>query len=325
MIHALLHGVQRNAWQATVLMLLAGSNPISAEDRVRWHNDRGDEIEWSGEIVRFDANELQLTNSAGRTGKLRRDRIFDVEYMRSAGHRAADEWFAKAEYEQAIEAYRSAYRTETRAWIKEELAVGIVRCQMALRQPALAAQVFLAMAADNPQTRFLPAIPLVWSAEAGTNSLQSSAAIWLRDKKQPLAQLIGASWALSGADRAEAEAVLRDLSRSRMEVLRQLAVAQLWRVEVVRAKREELQRWETLWCAMPSELRGGPAAVLGQGWYRVEEFDAAVLAYLQATWHPFTHVPLAEQCREDAARILRETGHADEAKQFERGSLPGKR
>ena len=296
----------------SLVCVLVATAGVPGEDRVRWQNDRGERIEWRGEIVAYTAREVQLKNAAGRVVKASADRLLQVTYDRSEAHQQADALLAAGEFDQAAEKYQAAFREEARSWVKEELAASLVRCQMSLNQPTSAAKIFLAIVTENSESRFWPVIPLTWTADVPADARRGPWNDWLHDKR-PAARLLAASWLWAGNQQAEAETTLRELLRDESATVRQLAAAQQWRGQIVRANVADVERWDAEWREMPDDLRGGPAVSLAQAWQRLERTDDAVLAYLLAAWHPYTPAPLATECRTAAARLLREQGHEDEA------------
>src|SRR5207253_3137801 len=107
------------------------------------------------------------------------------------------------------------------------------------------------------------------------------AAVWLAARKSPPAALLGASWLLA-TRRTEAAATLEELAKSNDPRLAGMATIQLWRTKLVMATADDLRRWQGQLEKMPSEIQAAGWYVLGDCLSRLDQPEAASLAYLKA-------------------------------------------
>ncbi|MFN5951203.1 MAG: hypothetical protein ACK43N_22120, partial [Pirellulaceae bacterium] len=106
----------------------------------------------------------------------------------------------------------------------------------------------------------------------------SNALSWL-DSDEPSVRLVGASWLLATRDRQRALEVLQALAKDSHPAIRQLAIAQQWRVlSASQFAAEKLPEILSARDRMLFPLQMGPTFLIAD---RLEEADQAVLALYQ--------------------------------------------
>ncbi len=144
----------------------------------------------------------------------------------------------------------------------------------------LAGETFLTIAAQDPDTIYFAAIPLAWTPQQPSRTLEAVAKTWLASDSSPLAQLLGASHLLASDERSVATARLQVLAAQRDPRLAWLAQAQLWRSDAARATPADLARWSRTIDEQDESLRAGAYYVLGLA-SSPHDPEAAALALLE--------------------------------------------
>ena len=230
---------------------------VRRQDSQQTIKRRGTIVEWKG---------LSLTlNSNGRDREIDNDEIVEVQTPWSQDYLEGSNELRRGQADQAIIKLQSALASETRPWAKRIIHSQLVDAFQMLEQPAAAMEQFFQIVREDPQTRFLHLAPLPWTG-SGT-ALQASALQWI-ESRDPLTQLIGASWSLGGPQREQAISVLESLTSDIDVRIRSVAIAQLWRTRT-RVNEKQTQVWQGFIEAMPASLRAGPYFVLADAQARI--------------------------------------------------------
>lgn len=307
-------------WLATSLALCLGWQATGEEDaaeQVAISTEFGPVVH-RGFIENYSQSELRLERAQGGSVRIAASRIVSVRYRKSKPHLAGDQAYAAGDFETALREYQDAQSLAKRKWVREEALIQTVRCFQNLGRLQDAAEVYLAIVTRNAESRHFDAAPLAWRPRSVPRKFSERAALWMEtDDGSETTQLIGASWSLVGTKRSRAVERLRRLRASREPWIRQMATAQLWRIEGVTATSSEAAQWWTDLQEFPPKMKGGPAFVLGQVQQRHGQTDEAVLSYLQAAFAQ----ELADDVKQEAlaaAINLLESAHPDEAKRLRR-------
>jgi tetratricopeptide (TPR) repeat protein len=285
---------------------------------VTWLDRRGKPVTRAGEIVNYDAKELQLRLPQGGTQQVPTQRLVKIESERSRQHQRADEAFGQRDYSSALALYRSAYRTETRLWRKQQIVARCVECLHRLGRIADAAATYLALWKQDTETPYYATIPLAWRAKPADRGWENEALEWTDAGQPAVARLIGASWLLTGQHRAAADRTLVELTeREAAHWIGRIAAAQRWRMRDVAASDADLQEllgWQTTITQLPDGLRAGPAFVVARALARHNRPDEAVLLYLQVALVEEPGSELAAESLWASGQLLERAGRRDEAK-----------
>ncbi|MFK7766857.1 MAG: tol-pal system YbgF family protein [Mariniblastus sp.] len=211
---------------------------------------KGTIVEWRG---------LSLTiDSSGTEREIDNDEIVQIQTTWSEEFTAGQKLFQNGQAKEAATKLQAALSKETRAWAKRIIRAELVEALCSIEQHSAAAEHFLLILQDDPNTRFIHLAPLVWTG-AGT-ALNRPAQQWIQSNN-PTIQLMGASWLLVGADRQNAINVLDELTRDIDPNIQSLAIAQLWRSRsTTNAKQTAV--WQNIVDKMPRAIRAGPYLVL---------------------------------------------------------------
>jgi len=283
-------------------------------------------VQRQGEIVDLLGTQLSFRSTTGSVENIPLEQVIEWRTTWPATKDQADTLLAEKKFVEAAAAYTRAREEESRTWARRQIMERIVECHAAAGNIVAAAEEFFALVASDPDTSAWEMAPLSWRTSDDPN-LPARAAQWLRDVRNPVRQLLGASWLLIGGQRAEAMTTLQALASGTNKRIATLAVIQLWRTRVVTSEPAEPAQWLAGLERLPSEVRPLGYFIAGEGLTRHNQPDQAALAYLRIpVLYPRQRALAAEALlaagsqlekmgrREQAASLYREvlTDHASQ-------------
>lgn len=256
--------------------------PAKAEDRVFLKTSSGlGESRVVGEVEDFTGERLLLRHRSGRQQTYATDQVIRVESDWSASHQLARTKFQQHQYQDSLDAYLIALQAEKRKWVQRQQLANITWCYRNLGKVEEAALSFMALYRSDSTTMHFAAIPLIWSGSPPDVAAERRATALLADTKLPVGQLIGASWLLTSAKRAEAMQTLQGLTNAADSRLIFLAEAQTWRTRLVTLTDADVTRLQTRLESMPRAIRAGPYFLLGSARARRGQHAQAALALMR--------------------------------------------
>lgn len=229
-------------------------------------------VKRKGKIVDWRGGTLTI-ESTGREREIDNDHIVEVQTTWEDSYHAGLKELRQGRAKLAIEQFGYALEKEKRPWAIRSIRAHLVEAYLAVDQHGDAVKQFLEIVAVDPQTRFLHLAPLPWAGSG--NALVQQAEKWIK-VREPIGQLIGASWLLAGSKRNMAIKKLEELSRDIDPRIRSMAIAQLWRTRAnVSSKQTEV--WEGLVEKMPRQFRAGPLFVLANAQSKCQKTDLALI------------------------------------------------
>jgi len=276
-------------------------------------DDGSGRLKVSGEIVDYTGKELRLRVPTGKERTIPTQRVASISTRLSAEHTAADAFFARNDFRQALEQYRRVLsgNHESRDWVRRQILAQIVWCQRSLGQTEEAVDSFLSLVGRDPTTQFFDCIPLTWLPAQGPAGLEKKAHAWLAQTNVPAAELIAASYLLS-TERAVAVERLDRLSTDLDPRIAGLAEAQRWRATSFNVSDVELNRRLRGIERIPSSLRAGPYYVVGSA-LAARKPDDAALALLRVPIAYPRERALAASALRMAGACLEKSGQTQEA------------
>lgn len=286
---------------------------LNAEDVVIYSSQQGTRTSrYVGIIEDYTGETLTIRLDSGRVRTVPSESVREVQSEWTESHFLGDERYEVGDYTAALTAYQNAFRVETRPWVKRRIADRITWCLRYQGQTARAVRAFLWIYNSDPKTQALSSLPLAWTAQTVTPSLQQQLSEWLQDESN-VARLVAASWLIGTNQRAEAIRALQTIDDSDRRITL-LAAAQLWRTKVVTATTDDLSRWETQIAQLPESLRAGPYFVEGQASAKLKRHEQAALSFLRIPIHFPQHRSLAARALVSAARELQKLGLLESAR-----------
>ncbi len=291
-------------WLAVAFILLTATYPLAAQDAVHSRNlESGQVVVRKGRIVQWRGGALRLEANSS-TRDIANESIVLVETAWNEHYLLAQSLIAERNFAAATSALQTAVADEPREWARHIAQADLVRLLEFQGEPQSAAEHFLRIIADDPQTRFYWVIPLDWRGGDIPPALMAMARQW-REAKSPWLSLLGASWTLSGGDQLIAAKVLEQWSQDIQPQIAHLASAQLWRLQQLTAKAPEINRWEKQWERMPFEIQAGPASMIAMAKQRQGQLDDAVLWFLRIPILHGQQYQLSAAALQQAAGILK--------------------
>lgn len=310
---ALVHGLLVLTPLIAILPIVA--TPARSEDVVVFKvgQDGRGRSQMAGEILDYTGKELRLRTQSGREAVIPAERVVTIDSDWQQKQAAADDLLNQGESAKALDLYLAAVREQPRVWVRRRILAQCVRCYYELGKIEQAGAAFLIVLRSDPATQYFDAIPLSWTTQQPTASLQRQAASWLEDETTPAASLMGASWLLSSTQRAKAISKLQRLTTGADSRVALLAEAQLWRSKIVTATPQDVPRWQAVIDRMPSGLRGGPYYLLGQLLARHDLHEQAAVAYLRVPILYPQQRGLSAECLLASGEQLEKLGQTREA------------
>lgn len=267
-----------------------------------------DTIKRRGTIVQWQGMTLTL-HSGGRNREIDNDDIVDFQTAWSKEYVDGVNALRQGKARESLALLQSALSGESRLWAKAIIRSKMVVANQLLEQNASAVEQFLAIVKEDPQSRFLHLAPVAWS---GSSSLADSQAEQWINSKEPIVQIIGASWLLAGQKKAEAVKVLDELSRDIDANIKNLAIAQLWRTRT-NVNARQIQVWEGIVEKMPRKLRGGPYFVLAQAQAQAGLAESAEINLMRIPILNSEQKALSAEALHRVASLLNNAGKTSES------------
>jgi tetratricopeptide (TPR) repeat protein len=302
----------------SVGLLLTLSTSASAEDvvRMRGEQDRGEQV-LTGRVVEYTGRELRLESPGQAPRSYPGDRVIEIQTEWVAAHDEARRALAASDFSNAIRLLYDATSLEQRTWVRRMIVADLVEAYAGAGRMAEAGDAFLTLALSDPDTPYFYLIPLSWTGRDAAPRAKAEA--WLATDS-PIATLLGASH-LAGVDSGQPTTdALRRLADHLDPRIAALAIAQLWRTQIVAADLTTVAAWERRIDSMPESLQAGPLLTQARAWAHHGKWDQAAQAALRAAvLHPHPRGLAAESFasagealaragrQEDATRMLDET------------------
>lgn len=299
-----------------LLLCLIAVPPLPAiQDVIEVQHPRAEStVKRRGEIRGWEGTALTLQTN-GREESIPNEIIVRIETAWSEDYLAGQRLLEERQFAAAVQPLAKAAAAESRPWAASIIRADLVRALSASGNDFEAVQQFLLILDRDPETRFMEFAPLAWDSAMVDAPFAALAQQCLTSPK-PNIQLLGASWLLGTAERVTAVELLGKLKQDIRPEIAHLAAAQLWRGEVPRATRTQVDSWLRQVERMPPGLRAGPLLITGMAYARLEEADRALLALLELPiLHPNDY-RLAATGLSRAAALLATGGDAGSAQRL---------
>lgn len=298
-----------------ILLCLALATTARADTVKLSGSDAGaGSIEITGEIVDYTGQAITISRPPAGERDYPASRVVAVDTAWPAGYTAGLDALAAANYAEAAQQLAAAARAERRPWVRRLAMQSLIECYAAAAHPTTAGKLLVEVAKSDPSTPALTHAPLAWHS---TDKVPPNVVGEWRESPVPAAQLLGASYSLSGSDRAAAVATLQSLARRGDDQLAPLAEMQLWRAELVTADERDARRWQARLRTFPEPLTAGGWLVLGDAYRQLKQADNAALGYLRCEMLAGERQPqLAAYALGRAAEVLDQAGQGSEAQKL---------
>jgi TolA-binding protein len=297
--------------------LIVGTRPATANDVIHLKQPASDAVmpvpaiidDFNGRFIQYrvgtNVRQEQTSNVVG------------IDYDFSDGFDRAKALFDSGNYEPAEAEWKQALVAEPKSWVQREIRSWLVRTALRQDRWTDAANQFLAIAAEDPDTFHWQTAPLIWAPVTVRDSDRTTARNWLEGDRA-IPRLLGASLLLKEPDPVgpAAERALTRLLEDPSKQVSGLARAQLWRNRLGKQPSDnEIANWRSHLNFLPETLRGGPQYLLATAYLQGGQFDRAAAEFL---WIPLIypqHEPTAARASFEAGvSLLRAARHDDAVK-----------
>ncbi|MEL7499392.1 MAG: hypothetical protein AAFN77_17435 [Planctomycetota bacterium] len=209
-----------------------------------------------GRITKWQGTQLTI-NTGSRDVTIENDQIVSIQSAWPVEYTKAKTFVSEGRNDLAADWFQQALDKETRPWAQTVIRSRLVNLHLLVNRVDAAAEQFLGIIQADRYSRFTHLAPLAW-----TNSTQrfGRADEWMASK-EPIIQLVGASWGLNSPSRNQAIEVLESLSEDIDPRVSGMAIAQLWRTRPKPSVRQ-LEVWSQSVDEMPDSIQAGPLFVL---------------------------------------------------------------
>ena len=222
--------------------------------------------------------------------------------------------FEQRQFNSAIELAKTAIAEgKIPRWQQRILAAEITDCLMNLGHTANACRVFISLCKESPFPILYASTPLNWTTERADTGLTQQSQAWITLEKEPIAQLLGASWLLTGSDTQSIRAILEKLSRSKDTTVSQLASAQLWRLAPPTQVVEQYHSWLLYRDQMLLPLQVGPTIAIAHKLEKAGKLEESVSQWLRIAALFPTNEKAAKLSSDSAMELLGRLGRNEEA------------
>jgi tetratricopeptide (TPR) repeat protein len=287
-----------------------GQQAISEDIVVIRRKDSDETYERKGTIEQWLGQTLTLSVN-GRSREIGLEEIVDVQTRWPTTYLDAQNQIQSGNLASAVQQLQSAFATESRDWAKRIIQADLVRVLDAIGNHAEATRIFVDLLKNDRQSRFFRFCPLPWTEGTGKLDRQAEA---LMQTSDPVQQLIGASWLLSGRQREKAEKILEELTRDIDPNIKSLAIAQLWRVRMFGVNVKQVELWERLVNQMPSSVKAGPLLVLAETQAKLGRSQEATTNLMRIPILYSEHLQLSAAALYRAGQLLQNSGQPDHAR-----------
>ena len=210
--------------------------------------------------------------------------VLEIKTPQVSAHAEGLRQMAAGRIEPAVQQFEDALKQEDRVWVRREILALLVRCALRQGNYVTAGTRFELLYESDPTTAHFKLIPLKWSPGEISDETRIGAQVAMA-REPEVSRLIGASLLLDVPRLTRgAELVLKELATSSDARIQSLAQVQGWRLPIAAGPvaNVQLNLWQKRVDALPSDLRGGPAYLLGRAYRgrREHELAAASLLWL---------------------------------------------
>lgn len=249
-------------------------------------------------IIRLDAETLDIRDELGTLKKLELNRVIAVRPKWNTPQAAEmDRLFYEGKYAEHAKMAAAVLKVDLPPYQQRLLLAQVVVSANAIGNRVPAGTVFLTLCKNSPPPLLYSVAPLNWVDSQTTRTMETSAETWLAETDEA-AQLLGASWLLSGAKRKQATETLEKLTRSPNNMISDLATCQLWRtVPIAPENAATILEWQNRRDQLLLPLQLGPTELIADRWRSARQPNLAALENLR--------IAILHRERYDRVRVAR--------------------
>lgn len=219
----------------------------------------------------------------------------------------------------AMKAFAEAQREESRPWVRREILSSVAACYRARREFTECLKAVEQILADDPSSRHVLCLPLVWDERLPENQRYVADVSQLRSKS--LAEQLTAASALlcSEEHRRQATATIQKVRKEGDLTMSQLAELQLWRLRLIEPEKLavlEVEEWQRRLKELDRKVRSPGEFIAGRALMQLHENDRAIVSLLwmplMEPWDP----PTTAASLTDALTLFDQSGRSIEGQRL---------
>lgn len=300
--------------------------PLVTDDRVVVRSEGGYREKTISCVIEDIAGQNIVVRRSGSTvNVIRLEEVVSVHFRKSEEFNEGLKKLRERDWKTALKSLQTAVTTENRNWARREINAHLAQTYRALGEFEGCLATVEKIVQDDPDTRHVVELPLVWDERLpAENRIRLAGA----DLKSPsVARRLTAASALlhDSSQETAAIATLKDLEKSATGVLLELVRAQLWRLRLLhpdQLREAEVSSWSQSVRHLDRRTRSGPEFIIGRALLATHDYDNAATSLL---WMPLLEPldpPTTAASLKDAIAALELSGRQAEADKLRREYQP---
>jgi hypothetical protein len=300
--------------------------PLATDDRVVVRSEGGYREKTISCVIEDIAGQKIIVRRTGSAvNVIRLQDVVSVQFRKSEEFNEGLKKLRERDWKTALTSLQTAATTENRNWARREINAHLAQAYRAMREFEGCLATVEKIVQDDPETRHVVELPLVWDERLpAENRIQLAAA----DLKSPseVRRLTAASALLHDSSlEAAVVVVLKDLEKSATGVRLELVRAQLWRLRLLhpeQLREAEVSSWSQTVRQLDRRTRSGPEFIIGRALLATHDYDNAATSLL---WMPLLEPldpPTTNASLQEAITALELSGRQSEADKLRREYHP---
>ena len=291
--------------------------PLATDDRVVIRSEGGYRTKTLSCVIEDIAGQKIVVRRSGSTvNVIRLQEVVSVHFRKSEEFNEGLKKLRERDWKTALTSLQTAVTTENRNWVRREINSHLAQAYRALGEFEGCLATVEKIVQDDPDTRHVVELPLVWDERLPVKHRIQLAAADLKSPSE-VRRLTAASALLrDSSQEAAVVAVLKDLEKSATGVFLELVRAQLWRLRLLhpeQLREAEVESWSQHVQELDRRTRSGPEFVIGRALLATHDYDNAATSLL---WMPLLEPldpPTTNASLQDAITALELSGRQSEA------------
>lgn len=294
--------------------------PLVTDDRVVVRSEGGYRTKTISCVIEDIVGQTIIVRRSGSTvNVIRLQEVVSVQFRKSEEFNEGLKKLRARDWKTALTSLQTAVTTENRNWARREINAHLAQAYRALGEFEGCLATVEKIVQDDPDTRHVVELPLVWDERLPVESRIQLAAADLKSPSE-VRRLTAASALLQeSSQEAAAVAALKELEKSATGVFLELVRAQLWRLRLLhpeQLREAEVESWSQHVRELDRRTRSGPEFIIGRALLATHDYDNAATSLL---WMPLLEPldpPTTNASLEDAITALELSGRDSEAERL---------
>ena len=272
-----------------------------------------------GAIGDIKGHSVVLRQNSGQVEVIILRDVQRLEFAKSEAYENGLRAIQQRKWKDALKALAEAQREERRPWVRREILSSMAECYRARREFAECLKAVEQILAEDPSSRHVLCLPLVWDERLPDNQKYVADVSQLRSKS--LAEQFTAASALLSSEehRRQATATIQKVRKEGDLTMSQLAELQLWRLRLIEPEKLavlEVEEWQRRLKELDRKVRSPGEFLAGRALMQLHENDRAIVSLLwmplMEPWDP----PTTAASLTDALTLFDQSGRSAEGQRL---------